>query len=314
MIKKILAKFWSLGQGVARDRAYYDALLPTVPFEAGQGIARTIHQTYYRRDLPEDIQSNVKHIRELNPDYEYRLWDDDDIVAFIREHYGEEVLSIYHKIVPKYGAARADLFRYLLIYKLGGVYIDIKSSFDKPLAEVICLNDSCILSHWDNLAGQAHEGWTTQHPGLEDSPRGEYVQWYLVYQAGHPLLREIIIEILSRIESYNPFINSIGRGGVLSTTGPIPYSRAILDHQARYREYIRIAELPDLGFIYSIYDVGGALYKHKTIMPANYWRLTMPLVPSSNGVIQLCSSAFIKLWYMVLDLRWKLSGKEGQRS
>lgn len=314
MVKKLCARFWRLGQSKAKDRAYYEGLLPYFPFCPEQGITRCIHQTYHRKELPQDLVNNIAHIRALNPGYDYKLWDDADIETFISSAYGEGILAIYKKIVPRYGAARADLFRYLLIYRLWGVYIDIKSSLDKALSEVIRPEDTCLLSHWDNLPGQEHEGWTTQHQGLEASPRGEYVQWYLAYSAGHPLLREIILEVLQRIDNYNPFVQSVGRGGVLSTTGPIPYSLAILKHLEQYQLWVRIAELPELGFIYSIYDRQGALYQHKKVMPANYWRLTMPVVASSNLLIQSIATLFLKAWYAFLDFRWWLSGREGQRS
>ena len=47
---------------------------------------------------------------------------------YIRREYGESILSCYLRIDPVYGAARADLFRYLLLYRTGGVYLDIKSA------------------------------------------------------------------------------------------------------------------------------------------------------------------------------------------
>lgn len=314
MVKKLFAKFWSLGQEPPKDRAYYEALLPQVAFNPEQGISKCIHQTYHRKEFPLDIANNISHLKNLNPDYDYHIWDDADIEIFIEQNYGNEVLRLYKKITPRYGAARADVFRYLLIYKLGGVYIDIKSTLERPLREVIHSQDTCLLSHWDNLPGQEHEGWTTQHPGLEASPRGEYVQWYLAYSAGHPLLREIILEVLQRIDNYNPFVRSVGRGGVLSTTGPIPYSVAILRHFEAYRSWIRVVELPDLGFVYSIYDRQGDTHQHKKVMPSNYWRLTMPVVPSPNPIVQGVSRLFLRIWYTILDLKWKLSGKEGQRS
>lgn len=314
MVKKLLAKFWNLGQGQPQDRAYYDALLPRVPFCPERGIAKCVHHIYHCLDLPNSLQLNAEYIQQINPEWQYRLWDFVAIEDFIRLNYGEDIWAIYDKINPSYVAAKSDLARYLIIYWYGGIYLDVKSSLDKPLSEVIHPEDTCLLSHWDNLPGQEHEGWTTQHAGLEASPRGEFVQWYLAYSAGHPLLREIIIEVLSRIDTYNPFVNSVGRGGVLSTTGPIPYSIAILQSRDRYREYIRLAELPELGFVYSIYDRQGGLYQHKKVMPANYWRLTTPVIPSSNILIQCTSTLFLKMWYTFLDLRWKLSGKEGQRT
>lgn len=73
----------------------------------------------------------------MNPGWEHRLYDDADIEAFIRESYGDEILAYYHRIDRRYGAARADLFRYLLLYRLGGVYLDIKSTTVRPLDEVL---------------------------------------------------------------------------------------------------------------------------------------------------------------------------------
>ena len=54
--------------------------------------------------------------------------------------------------------ARADFFRYLLVYQLGGVYLDIKSSLDKPLKDVLRAEDQFILTHWDNRPGEQYEG------------------------------------------------------------------------------------------------------------------------------------------------------------
>lgn len=213
MIKASLAKFWDWGAPPPKGRAYYESLLPKMPFDEASPLPKAIYQTYYRKEVPERLAQNIELIKRLNPSYTYKLFDDDDIINFIKTHYGDAILSIYNKIIPRYGAARADLFRYLLIYKLGGVYLDIKSSLKYPLDEVLSAEDNAVLSHWDNLPGQEHEGWTTVHPGLEASPRGEYVQWYLIYKAGHPLLREIVIDTLQSIDRYNPFVNSVGRGG-----------------------------------------------------------------------------------------------------
>ncbi len=38
---------------------------------------------------------------------------------------------------PRYGVVLADIFRYLVIYNEGGVYLDIKSTVNRPLDEII---------------------------------------------------------------------------------------------------------------------------------------------------------------------------------
>lgn len=315
MIKALLASFWSLGQPKTKPREYYDALLPNIPFIPTEGIPKSIHQIYYNsHSLSEELVENINHIKKLNKDCSYHLWDS-DIEPFILEHYGEGVLQIYKRINPAYRAAQADLARYLIIYKLGGLYLDVKSSMTKPLAEILRADDHAILSHWDNRKGELHESWGIGHKELPNSERGEYLQWVLIYQQGNPILRDVIIDTLKAIEDYNPFIVSIGRGGVLSTTGPIVYTKAINRSRLPNNKHMRVAEITDLGILYSIYELYTRdLTAHKRALESNYWRLTSPLVPSKSIIIQAISSMFFKIWYTLLDLRWKLSGKEGQRS
>lgn len=314
MVKKLLARFWELGRSTAghsrRATADYESMLLRVPYDSSVPFPKKIHQTYKTSSLPPRLSENIDAIKVLNPDYAYRLWLDEEIEDFIASVYGSEVLGIYKRIAPEYGAARADFFRYLLLYAEGGVYLDIKSTMTKPLEQVIAPDVSALISHWDNLPGQDHEGWIPIHEGLEYQERGEYVQWVLVYRSGHPLLREVILEVLRTIDNYNPFVNSIGRGGVLSTTGPIPYTKALLGNMKRYEETYRMAEISDLGFVYSIYEQKGSVGLHKSVMPANYWTLSTPVVSSPSRFIQLLSTLALKLYYFILDnIVYRLQGK-----
>src|SRR6186997_3096289 len=80
-------------------------------FETSDHIPKVIHQTYPTKEIPEVIQKNIRHLGKLNPKWEHRLYDDSDIIKFIRHSYGRKILSYYERINPHYGAARADLFR-----------------------------------------------------------------------------------------------------------------------------------------------------------------------------------------------------------
>src|SRR3954466_13377283 len=109
-------------------------------------IPKVIYQTYPISHLPEDLAKNADHIRRMNPTFDYRLFADHAVRNFVGEAYGERVLRVLNKIDWRYGAARADLFRYLLIYHCGGVYLDIKSSTIRPLEQLLRLEDKYILT------------------------------------------------------------------------------------------------------------------------------------------------------------------------
>nr|UKE82402.1 hypothetical protein KXZ65_12970 [Pectobacterium sp. PL152] len=98
-------------------------------------VPNKIHQIYTKgiHKLPKEILESIEKLKEMNPGWEYFLYDERHIIEYIDKHYGKEMLRIYLSIDPKYGAAKADLFRYLLIYIEGGVYFDIKSSCSIPL-------------------------------------------------------------------------------------------------------------------------------------------------------------------------------------
>jgi len=112
-------------------------------------ISKLIHQTVTQKDqLTAEILSNIQYIKKLNPGWEHRLYDEKERTNYIRKNFSAEIYKWYTKISEQYGPAKADLFRYLVIYKEGGVYLDIKSSMLKPLDEIILESDSCLLSYW----------------------------------------------------------------------------------------------------------------------------------------------------------------------
>lgn len=216
----------------------------------GKSIPRILHQTYPRRELPPELLENVRNIRTLNPGWDYRFYDDAEIEKFILDQYGESIFSYYKRINPEYGAARADFFRYLLMYRIGGVYLDIKSTTTKPLDLVVRRSDQMILSKWDNEAGGRHENWGL-HRDIDHIPGGELQQWHIIAAPGHPLLRAVIEAVLANIDHYRPWRQGIGRDATLRVTGPIAYTIAITPLLNGFHSRVVQTER-DLGLEYSI--------------------------------------------------------------
>ncbi|MCX5614379.1 glycosyltransferase family 32 protein [Bombella saccharophila] len=198
--------------------------VPERPLNAG--IEKNIHQigigfgepgTY-----PEVFRDNRAQLLHLNAEYEYFYWSDGgffDIKKFILDHYSEEVYSYYQAIHPDYGAAKADLFRYLCIYAIGGVYVDLKTAIATPLSIITRPDDRFLVSHWWHAA--------RQHPEVQHMTYGEYEQYYLICASGHPTMRRIIHQVMCLLRVYQPDMQGSGRHGTLLVTGPIVYSRMI---------------------------------------------------------------------------------------
>ena len=87
-------------------------------------IPLNIFQTWYTLDLPLKMKENVELLKKTNPEFNHYLYDDTMCREFIRENYNHEILYTFDKLKP--GAYKADFWRYCILYKKGGIYLDIK--------------------------------------------------------------------------------------------------------------------------------------------------------------------------------------------
>lgn len=261
-------------------------------FVEGNTIPRIIHQTFYSRSLPPELAENVARIKALNPTWDYRFYDDADILQFIEKNYPPAVLSRFNNIDIKYGAARADLFRYLLMYRVGGVYLDIKSLASIPLDTVLRASDRFVLSSWKTCSDTHNWG---DHYDLRDIAHGEFQQWHIVCAPGHKYMRAVIDSVLTNIDKYLPSLHGYGKYGVLRVTGPIAYTRAIhtiLDDDA----HRLVDSVRDLGFKYNVYTN----QSHETIFKSHYSLQTNPII--KLGLRKRQVSRFYGLMQFAFDL------------
>ena len=218
-----------LNDRYVRTMLDYEVLVPII--EYSRTVPRILFQICLRgKDedaqhvypcLDKDLLNNIKELRNNNPDYTYQLICDYEARKFILKHYGERVYNYYLRINKKYGAARADFLRYLVLYATGGVYLDLKSTVLKALSQGIREDDSFLIMYWDSIPGGKRNSPTTSN-----LPKGELLTGFLVSSKGHPFMRKVIIQTLRNIDSYNPFREKTGTG-VLRVTGNEMFSIAI---------------------------------------------------------------------------------------
>lgn len=98
-------------------------------------IPKIIWQThnYLYEDLPDHILRSAKTWQNLNPGWKYNYVNHIDREKFVKE----EIPDLY-KYYMMFGSEehfmhQADLWRYAVIYKYGGVYSDMDSVCRKPL-------------------------------------------------------------------------------------------------------------------------------------------------------------------------------------
>jgi mannosyltransferase OCH1-like enzyme len=70
------------------------------------------------------MQECVDKLKKDNPEFEYHFYDDNQCREYIKDNFNKDVLHAFDKLIP--GAFKADLWRYCILYKKGGIYLDIK--------------------------------------------------------------------------------------------------------------------------------------------------------------------------------------------
>lgn len=238
-------------------------------------IPKIIYRTC-NKDYLSKFQQSIQQTQQVMKDYKQIVYFDQDIIDFIKENYPEDVLYLYNKINPQYFPAKTDLFRYLLIYKLGGIYLDIKSVILKdidPLIQkyedklfVIKGRDSNLLKKmFDNFYLDEKLKRNHDWSHFSGTPYGEYNNWFIASPAGNPLLKKVILQTLSNIKygiDNNNYIH--GEISVLAMTGPLMYTRVITEHKDK-KDYKLFNCRLDNKIKYSIID-------HKKIMGDKHYK------------------------------------------
>lgn len=164
-------------------------------------IPLNIFQTWVSLDLPPKMRENVDNLKKNNPEFQYHLYDDTMIRNFIKYNFNEEVLYTYDKLNS--GAFKADLFRYCILYKYGGIYLDIKYK---------CINEFKLIYLTDK------EYYVRDL--MVDNKYGIY-QALLICYPNNNILLQTINSIVQNVKSNFWIENNETSHNALRITGPL---------------------------------------------------------------------------------------------
>lgn len=100
---------------IEKIKLQYESLI-TVPFY--RRIPKLFHHIWVGpKKIPDKAVKFINHIKELHPDYTFRMWTDEDLIP---DNFTN--LEQIHK-ADKY-AQKADIMRYEILYRHGGIYLD----------------------------------------------------------------------------------------------------------------------------------------------------------------------------------------------
>jgi mannosyltransferase OCH1-like enzyme len=156
-------------------------------------IPMLIHQTAKTADLPAECKSYQQQLLALHPGWKYHLWTDEDNLNFVKREFPD--FSGTFTALPK-AIMRADVIRYLLMYRLGGLYLDTDYEMLKP---------------FDLLHHEAVLPWESSRKPV---PGGDLLCNCIFASApGHPIFKMMIDDLKA-----NPPLSD--KADVIEATGP----------------------------------------------------------------------------------------------
>ena len=196
---------------------------------------------FTHEDQSKIIEEIFQEWKLHNPDFTFHFFNSERRVQFIKKHY-PEFLKYYLSTNDHYGALRADIWRYLVIYHHGGVYIDHKVRILKPIETSIDLDAEMCVSYKGNKRSlyTIVKNWF----GGE-----ELVQYFFAAEKKSKSLKKVIDLMLDRLKQQSYFVakpckyclypgtGNSGVYGVFYTTGPLLFTDALKDSFASIKTY-----------------------------------------------------------------------------
>jgi mannosyltransferase OCH1-like enzyme len=106
-------------------------------------IPKLIHQIWIGpNQIPCKSKPFIEGIRSLHPEFTYRLWTDADITP-------ENFVNYRYIMQAKSYAQKADIMRYEILYRHGGVYFDIDFEVFKNITPLL-INDLVVCNEDSN--------------------------------------------------------------------------------------------------------------------------------------------------------------------
>jgi hypothetical protein len=187
--------------------------------------------------MSESLKKSTLSWKYLNPTMSWQLDTDEDVLRFLHDDFGGELWNVVETFMSQDAppVMIADIWRYAILYRYGGIYADVDVTCEKelqswfpPAASKDHVAKSSLLDPYllGQNASNIYQGLQFDDcgiiVGLEN--REHFCQWTFASVPGNPLLQSVIELIIER-----------GRNGIVIQenfvhyhTGPAVFTDAII--------------------------------------------------------------------------------------
>jgi hypothetical protein len=189
--------------------------IPKIVFRTGK---------YKLEHLPISIINLYENEMVNNPEYTLFYFDDKDCEEFIILEYGVITFDYYSQLIPT--AFQADFWRYLILYKYGGIYLDFTMHTLVPFNEIIKNHKEVYVRDTCDLCGIYNA--------------------FIAVKPNAKLIGKAIEKVIENIKNKYKGVNA------LDVTGPTMFGR-IFKHELNlyFYDWIPLGEMQGGIYLYS---------------------------------------------------------------
>jgi mannosyltransferase OCH1-like enzyme len=166
-------------------------------------IPKIIHQSY-TNSVNAHLFSTISTWKEMNINYDYIYWNDDDCYTFIKDNFDNSVLEAYNMLYA--GAYKSDIFRLCVLYIYGGIWTDISSLCEVSLDNIIYNENLIIVKDTDDV----------------QTRYGNLYQAFIITEPTNKLIQHILQFTVNRVINHIEFNNTYPQvlNQTIAVTGP----------------------------------------------------------------------------------------------
>lgn len=174
---------------------------------AKRKIPKIIWQTNYTEKVTMPVKATWIFNLLLSPGYNYYLHTDEEQKEYVKKFFPGRPFKLFSSLTV--GAARSDLWRLLVLYREGGVYIDMDAHLVWPLDRIISPDMSEVFLRYKS---------------------GEATNYFMASEPENPTIWAMIMEALNRIEN-------LDSNSVYKLTGPDVVHEVLKKRSHTWRSY-----------------------------------------------------------------------------
>jgi len=99
-------------------------------------------------NVPAGLYHTIKHNIKLNPEFEYRIYDNNSILEILKNEFDETTLNAYNS-TDNY-KIKSDFIKLAFIYRYGGIFLDVKNICLIKLIDLVRFNNVFYIHNTQN--------------------------------------------------------------------------------------------------------------------------------------------------------------------